>query len=351
MTVVHQFLPTLSPRDAVGNSTLELHRLLLDMGHDAHLYAANIHHELMSVARPLTEIPDDDAWCIYHHSIGGVAGDMYESRAANRILVYHNITPIELLERWSADVGAEITLGRDQLKRYAALTDLTVCDSDFNRHEVDLLDYRNTTTIPVLFEPGRLRHASATRPRGSPTRLLFVGRLAPNKAQHELVAVLAILRERYDADAELHLVGSATFGSYSSAISDYIEHLGLADAVHIHEGLSDEELASHYALADLFVCVSDHEGFCVPLIEAMHHGLPVVAFDSTAVGGTLGDAGLLLPTKAADVVADAIARVASDHDLAARMRDAGRTRSDHFSLTNTRAAWSGAIENTIGPAR
>ncbi len=351
MTIVHQFLPTLSPRDAVGNSTLELHQLLLDMGHDARLYAVNIHHELMSIARPLTEMPDDDAWSIYHHSIGGVAGDAYESRAANRILVYHNITPIELLERWSCDVGAEITLGRDQLKRYASITDLAVCDSDYNRHEVDVLDYRDTITIPVLFEPGRLQHASSSRPQGSSTRLLFVGRLAPNKAQHELVAVLSILRERHDPDAELHVVGSAAFGSYSSAITDYVEHLGLVDAVHIHDGVSDAELAAHYALADVFVCVSDHEGFCVPLIEAMHHGLPVVAFDSTAVGGTLGDAGLLLPTKAADVVADAVARVASDDELASCMRSAGRSRADHFSLANTRAAWTEAIESTIGPAR
>lgn len=351
MAVVHQFLPTLSPRDAVGNSTLELHQLLLDMGHDARLYAANIHWELMNIARPLTELPDDENWCIYHHSIGGVAGDAYEARLGGRILVYHNITPIELLERWSGDVGAEITLGRDQLSRYASITDVAVCDSDYNRHEVDVLDYPNTTTIPVMFEPGRLQHVDATKPKGSPTRVLFVGRLAPNKAQHELVAMLSVLRQRHDPLAELHLVGSATFGSYAQAMKDYVEHLGLARAVKIHDGVSDDELASQYALADVFVCVSDHEGFCVPLIEAMHHGVPVIAFDSTAVAGTLGDAGLLLTSKSPDIVADAVARVVSTPDLAQQMRTRGRSRAEHFSLDNTRRAWTEVIEATIGAAR
>lgn len=349
MAIVHQFLPTLSPRDAVGNSTLELHRLLLDMGHDARLYAANIHWELMGTAKPLTELPDDDNWCIYHHSIGGVAGDVYEARLGGRILVYHNITPIELLERWSGDVGAEITLGRDQLARYAGVTDVAVCDSDYNRHEVDVLDYPNTTTIPVMFGLGKAAIRSVNRPAG-PTRVLFVGRLAPNKAQHELVAMLYLLRERHDPDAELHLVGSATFGSYSQAVVDYVEQLGLDDAVFVHQGLSDEELTEQYTRADVFVCVSDHEGFCVPLIEAMHHGIPVIAYDSTAVGGTLGDAGLLLPTKSPDVVADAVARVASDHALSDRMRHAGKRRAEHFSLANTRRAWSEVIETTIGTA-
>lgn len=350
MATIHQILPTLSPRDAVGNSTLELHRLLLDMGHDAQLWAANIHHELLSTARPLGELPDDDSWCIYHHSIGGVAGDSYEVRTSRRVLVYHNITPIELLERWSGEVGAEISLGRDQLARYAPITDLAVCDSDYNRAEVDALGYRSSTTIPVLFDPGRLPAGlTTTRQRtDSGTRILFVGRIAPNKAQHDLVAMLRIVRDRHDPDASLHLVGSRAFGTYSTALSDYIHELGLDDAVHVHEGVSDEELARHYATADVFACVSEHEGFCVPVIEAMHHGVPVVAAASTAVTGTVGNGGLVLSDAAPDVMAAGVMRVANDRELSERLRAAGQARADDFSLARTRAAWSSVIEELVG---
>ena len=348
MATVHQLLPTLSPRDAVGNSTLELHQLLLDMGHDARLWAANIHHELTGTARPLGELPDDDNWCIYHHSIGGVAGDSFERRLGRRVLVYHNITPIELLERWSMEVGAEITLGRDQLARYADVSDLAVCDSDYNRAEVDAHGYARSVTVPVMFDPGRLPAATRSGRRGRGMRILFVGRLAPNKAQHELVAMLRILRDRHDPDATLHLVGSRTFGSYSDAISDYVEALDLGDAVVVHEGVSDAELAAHYADADVFACVSDHEGFCVPVIEAMHHGLPVVAQASTAVTGTVGDGGLVVHDPSADVMAAAVARAGSDTHLAERMRRAGRRRADHFSLERTRQAWAQIIEELIG---
>ena len=347
MTTVYQLLPTLSPRDAVGNSTLELHWLLGDLGYDAHVFAANIHHELLGVAKPLSAFPEDDSWCIYHHSIGGVTGDVYERRSGNRILVYHNITPIGFLERWSADVGAEISLGRDQLSRYRSTTDLAVCDSDYNRSEVVALGYPQSVTIPVMFEPDRLQRGTRTS-KASATRLLFVGRLAPNKAQHDLVAMLAIYRERHDPTAELHLVGSKTFDSYATALKNYVETLGLEHAVFVHDDVSDQELADHYASADVFVCVSDHEGFCVPLIEAMHHQLPVVAFDAAAVGGTLGDGGLLLPDKSPDVVADAVARVAGDSLLATNMRTAGQRRSEHFALSNTRQRWTTALTDTIG---
>lgn len=340
---VHQLLPTLSPRDAVGNNTLELRRLLLELGVESRIFATHVHHELAGIGEAVDELPDDDSWLVYHHSIGAAAGDAFEQRIGRRVLVYHNITPLEMVERWAPEVGAEILLGRDQTRRYAPITDVAVADSDYNRSELDALGYRRTTTIPVLFEPGRLR-VGAHAPTRRGTSLLFVGRLAPNKAQHELVAALAVLRDRHDPDAELHLVGSRTFGSYADALLDYIDELGLADAVGVHEGVSDAELAAHYAAADVFVCVSDHEGFCVPLIEAMHHGLPVVAYDSSAVGGTIGNGGLVLGTKSPDLIATAVARVTGDAALRRRMVAAGRRRAAHFELDRSRRRWIELID-------
>jgi len=345
---IHQLLPTFNPRDAVGNNTVELARLLREMGHESRIFATNIHPELARDASPVDHIPDDDAWLIYHHSIGSAAGDSFERRAGRRILVYHNITPLELVERWAPEVGAEILLGREQTQRYASLTDVAVADSDYNRSELDALGYPRTTTIPVMFEPGRLEHSTRHKTSAS-TRLLFVGRLAPNKAQHELVAMLSVLRDTTDPNTTLHLVGSRTFGSYADALLEYIDDLGLGEAVFVHEGVTDTELAAHYAAADVFVCVSDHEGFCVPVIEAMHHGVPVVAYDSSAVGGTVGNAGLVLGSKSPDHVAAAVARVIGDPHLRAQMIAAGKRRADDFELSRSREAWSSLI-SALDPA-
>ena len=339
---VHQLLPTFNPRDAVGNNTLELAQLLREMGHDSRIFATNVHPELTKQASPADQIPDDDSWLIYHHSIGSAAGDVFEQRAGRRILVYHNITPLELIERWAPEVGAEILLGREQTRRYASLTDVAVADSDYNRSELDALGYERTITIPVMFEPGRLEHASRQR-SAKGTRLLFVGRLAPNKAQHELIAMLSFLRNTTDPDATLHLVGSRTFGSYADALLAYIDDLDLGKAVFVHEGVTDAELAAHYAAADIFVCVSDHEGFCVPIIEAMHHGVPVIAYDSSAVGGTVGAGGLVLDSKSQDHVAAAVARVVGDDELRTDMINAGVRRAADFGLARTRDAWSSLI--------
>ena len=340
---IHQLLPTFSPRDAVGNNTLVLRDLLLELGFESNIYSSNIHHELSAAALPMDELDDDDSWLIYHHSIGGSAGDTYEARAGRRVLVYHNITPLELVERWAPEVAAEIMLGRDQTGRYAGLTDVAVADSDYNRYELDALGYERTITIPVMFEPGRLPSKPRTNGRSRGARLLFVGRLAPNKAQHELVAVLALLRATTDPDATLTLVGSRTFASYSDALTGYVDELGLTDAVTIHEGATDEELAAHYATSDIFCCVSDHEGFCVPVIEAMHHGLPVIAFASSAVTGTVGDGGLMLSSKSPDLIAAAVQRVREDNALRDRLVAAGHRRAAAFDLQLSRIAWADLV--------
>ncbi len=352
---VHQLLPTFAPRDAVGNHTIELRRALHARGVDSEVFAQVIHHELLSSTRSMTEVPDDDSWIVYHHSIGGLAGEYFEERPGRRILIYHNITPLEMLDRWEPGVGAEIVLGRDQLARYSTICDLAIADSEFNRTELVELGYQNTVTVPVLFDPAALANASdpATaqllRRSRRGTQLLFVGRVVPNKAQHDLVSALALYRRAYDPHAHLHLVGSQSFASYGEALRNQIESLELDDAVTIHDSISDGMLAAHYENADVFVCLSDHEGFCVPLVEAMHHGVPVVAFDSSAVGGTLDGAGILLPSKEPDLVAAAVDRVVSDPTLSRTLARAGRRRAADFDLSRTSAAYIEAIESVTGP--
>jgi glycosyltransferase involved in cell wall biosynthesis len=166
---------------------------------------------------------------------------------------------------------------------------------------------------------------------------VFVGRLAPNKRQHMLVAALSVYRRWYEPTATLALVGGASSPVYETALRRYAAELGVADAVEFAGNVTDAERNAYYEEADVFVCVSAHEGFCVPILEAWHHRVPVVAYGATAVPETLGDAGLVLQSADAITVAAAVARVCGDDPLRAALQAAGAARLGEFSLARTRA--------------
>ena len=144
------------------------------------------------------------------------------------------------------------------------------------------------------------------------------------------MAAVRSLRELHGDDAHLHFVGTDGPPGYRKVVETIVTHAGMRDHVTFHGSVSQEQLVAHYLSADVFCCLSDHEGFCVPVIEAMHHGLPVVAFDCTAVGETVADGGLLLTDKNPLVVASALHRISTDLGLVQRLRDAGRQRANAF---------------------
>lgn len=179
---------------------------------------------------------------------------------------------------------------------------------------------------------------------------MFVGRVAPNKAQHDVVKAFAWYRRVFDAEASLTLVGGVSASSYWSALERFVDGLGLSGVVRLAGSVSEVELEGLYRSADVFVCLSEHEGFCVPLLEAMAHGVPVVALGAAAVPETLGDAGLVLGSKRPGLVAEAVARVVGDAGLRARLVAAGRRRLEDFSLARTRRTLLDALQPVLDPA-
>jgi len=198
----------------------------------------------------------------------------------------------------------------------------------------------------VRADPGVLA-ARARERAGGGADWLFVGRLSPHKAQHDLIKALACYRRCYDPQARLHLVGTSLGTDYPRALERFAQRLGLADALRMPGMVSDEELAAYYRSADVFVCASDHEGFCVPLVEAMHFGVPVVAYGASAVGETVADGGLVLADKAPMTLAAAVHRVVADPDLHSRLAQSGRRRAQDFSLDRGRAALVAAVEAAL----
>jgi glycosyltransferase involved in cell wall biosynthesis len=243
-------------------------------------------------------------------------------------------------------VAYEVALGRTQLARLAPQSRFAVADSAFNESELHALGYQGTAVVPLLIDmhsksdapDAELARALARRKeREGGGDLLYVGKISPHKAPHDLVKMLDVLRRTDDPAARLHLVGSPLGETYEPALRAFIDELGLSDVVTLAGSVSGAELEAYFQAADVFVMASDHEGFCVPLAEAMGHGVPIVAYGVAAVPETVGGAGLVLPDKAAVPFAAAVGRVLRDARLHEVLATAGRARAASFDLdTSTR---------------
>ena len=346
MTAVHQFVPALLPRDATGDHTLELRDTLRAEGWDSDIYVEAAHDELSDQAmyfERYAERAQPGDILLYQLSTASPVAEFLRTRPETLVLDYHNITPPSFYEGWEHHTSKKVALALQQAAELAPLATLGIADSSFNADELRRLGCSATAVVPILVEMdgrrSRVDQAEAARlaaAHGPGTVLLFVGRISPNKTQHHLVEALWLYRRWYDPAARLHLVGPAVTTSYVDAVFALAAELGVADAVRHGEHLSDAELAAWYADADVFVCLSEHEGFCIPLLEAMRAGLPIVAFGAGAVPETLGTAGILLDTKRPSVVASAVDRVRRDRALADDLVQAGRRRLGDFSLPVTR---------------
>lgn len=356
MTAIHQVVPTLAARDAVGQHSLQVQRLLQDQGIVSYIFTEHTPApELRSMTRPYESFGDDPAdtgaVLLYQASTGSTVVDWLLDRPETVLINYHNVTPSAFFARWEPIVAAELRVGRMQIEELAPVTELGIAVSRYNASELDDFGYRASTVVPILLDmsdfdyppDARTIETITARKQSGGAEWLFVGRVAPNKCQHDLIKAFAYYRAFVDPHAHLTLVGRSSSARYRDALGDYVRELGLESVVTFADSVTPGALTAHYQYADVFVCLSEHEGFCVPLLEAMYHQLPVVAFDAAAVPATLGPAGVVLPTKAPAFVAETVARVMADGDLRARLRAAGMARVMDFSLESSRAAMLAAL--------
>ena len=357
IVIVDLLVPELSDRDAVSAHTLRLRDLLADrFGATVRLHVGNMtDFGRFQSAAGLRRWRGDADLTVLQHAIGSVVAEAVIERRVPVVLDYHSITPPEMVEPWvSPEQVRQLRWGRGQLSRLAPLARLGLADSGFGASELAAAGVDEVVVAPPLFdaagvaaadagvvsglrsgsaaEPGL---AAADEPRSVVSSLgggagpvwLFVGRVVANKGFHDLLAAFAVFRGVWGEGARLVLVGSGSEGSYGGALRALAGGLGLGGSVVWAGSVSGSVLGGWYSAADVFVCLSDHEGFGVPLVEAMGAGLPVVAFDAGAVGGTLGGAGVLLGDKSPAAVAAAVSRVLGDRVLRDGLAAAGRRRA------------------------
>ncbi|MCU1468123.1 MAG: Group 1 glycosyl transferase [Actinomycetia bacterium] len=346
--IVHQFVPTLEP-GAVGAHTLMVRDVLRAAGHTSEVFASEIEPvwadrgaHLLRDARTRADV------IVYQMAIGSIVGDAVLARDEPIVVNHHNLTPMRYITGWQPVAAHGVAWGRAQLRELATRSRLGVADSSYNEQDLMEAGFTRTTVVPILLDLTSFDVTPAPGPAPRGVTWLFVGRLAPNKAQHDIVKAFAAYRQFHNADAHLNLVGGGREDGYARTLQRFIHALGLDDAVTITGSVSDAQLAAHYAAADVFVVCSEHEGFCVPLLESMYHRVPIVAYAATAVPETLGEAGLLLDVKDPCTVAAAVDRVVGDTALRHQLVEAGARRVQDFDLSRTGPAFVEAVTSAAG---
>lgn len=352
---IDQFVPSLALHDAIGNHVLQLRRLLQGAGYGSEIFYEHVDPRLAGEARPFRESPagpDPSRLIVYHASTHSEMTEWLIDAADGGqpvVMDYHNITPAGYFARWEPVAARSMELARAQLASLAPRVDAAVSDSAYNAAELIELGQPASSVCPLLLDldeflrpPDQLT-VDRLRRAGGP-RWLFVGRVAPNKCQHDVIAAFAVYRRLYQPGARLSLVGGATSGRYQRSLTAMVADLGLGDHVDFVGSAPFPDLLAHFRAADVFVCLSEHEGFCVPVIEAMHLGVPVVAHRAAAVTETVADAGVLLDGKDPLEVANAVDRLLADESRRAALVAAGRARAAAFGLEPASAAWLAALQ-------
>ncbi len=275
-------------------------------------------------------------------------------RAGQMIVVdYHNMTPAEYFSAWEPNAARSMQLGRRQLADLAPFVTGAVADSQYNATELAEFGIHGAEACPILLDlteyhapPDPVR---AARLEDHPL-WLFVGRLAPNKCQHDVIAAFAAYHRLYGPGSRLAIVGGATSRRYHHQLTSMAADLGISQAVEFVGSAPFPELLAYFHRADVFVCLSEHEGFCVPVIEAMELGLPVVAYAAAAVTETVADAGVLIQDKDPLVVATAVHELLSDDARRHETVERGRARAATFSLEVTSETWMAELRRIVAMA-
>lgn len=336
--VIHQWVPAAHRGDAIGDSARTVRDLLRRRGHTSELFALTIDEALRGEVRPFAD-PAARAGdvTIFHFALPSPMTQAFAALRGVRVLQYHNITPAHYFAPYDAQLFRLAALGRRELATLVGQVDLALGDSEFNRRELEALGFRQTGVLPIAVDTARLT-AAPPRPAleailaDGLVNILFVGRLAPNKRIEDHLRLAEHYKRYVDAYYRFIFVGrtDAVPGYYRTIRALLAEYRMRPDRFIFTGPVPDEELAIYYRWAHAYLSLSEHEGFCVPLVEAMATDVPIVAYAAGAVPETLGGAGLLFSPKDLEYAAELLGLVIYDEPLRQRVIAGQRRRLADF---------------------
>ena len=315
-------LATLGYGDAIGHEVLGIQQALRLAGYDSQIFVESADRRLEPLTRDYRELVDashPDNLLLHHFSIGSKASRTAYALPDRMALIYHNITPPEYFVGVHRTLARQCFRGRRELRAYVDRCDLALGDSEFNRQDLEALGFPRTAVLPVVPDFAHLDRVPnrfvADQFDDEWTNILFVGRVIANKKIEDLIRMFHAYHVNFNPRSRLLIVGVfSLFERYLAALNELTAELKLSN-VHFTGHVSDEELVAFYEIADLFLCASEHEGFCVPLVEAFYKQVPVLAYAATAVPHTMDGAGVLFDDKDPRHVAALMDAILSDPGL------------------------------------
>jgi glycosyltransferase involved in cell wall biosynthesis len=355
---IHQLVHTLSYGDAISTEVLALQRVLHGLGYESEIFRIHEHPKLRGRSRPYSELGRSaNADLLLHYSLGSPLNAAYSQWArGSRRLIYHNITPAAWYRKINQRVADDIEQGLAELPELCAHSDGLWADSPFNAREIEALGY-SAEVLDLPVDPARWDVArneglftSVSQTKG--TQVLHVGRLAPNKCIEDIIKAFYFLVKYVDSNARLRLVGIDTDTElYSFSLRELANYLGIGYAVEFVGALSDEEVRSMYEASDVYICMSEHEGFCLPIVEAMHFGLPVIAYSAGAVPETMGDAGIVVREKKHADIGALLHEVATNDVMRRELVARGKERVENYTFERFASRVKALLGSSAGVSR
>ena len=317
---VHQWVPAAHLGDAIGDSARRVRAMLRAMGHESELFALTIDDELRHDVRPFAdpEARRGDV-TIFHYALPSPMSAAFAALPHGRVLQYHNVTPARFFASYDPSLFRLATIARHELASLATATDLALGDSPYNRRELDDLAFPRTGVMPIAVDTDRLTKA-APQPvleeilDDGLVNFLFVGRIAPNKKIEDHIKLAEQYKRYIDAYYRFIFVGRYdVVPKYYASIRALLSEYKMLEGRFIFTGaVPDSELAAYYRAASVYISLSEHEGFCVPLVEAMAMDVPVLAYSAAAVSDTLDGAGVQFAPKDLEYAAELLGMLAFD---------------------------------------
>ncbi len=330
---VHQIMTGIDCGDAVSYDAITIMGILRENGFNSNIYAKYIHPKMDRYARPLDEYDSNRTnIIIYHFALAGEdVTDFVINLPDTKILRYHNITPPEFFRKYDLNLEFLCSKGLKEIENFHKYFYLGVGVSEFNRRELVKYGFARTDVLPICYDFNKLCGVADAKIRYDCVNIMFLGRVSPNKRFEDVIKCFYYYNKFINYNSKLYLVGNKQVSTYTAELEKLIQRLELNDAVVFTGRVNDQELIHYYSIADIFLVMSEHEGFCVPLLEAMQTGVPIIAYDSTAISSTLGGSGVLVKKKNFQEIAELIHIIVEDNDLRNRIIDGQKKRLNEFS--------------------
>ncbi len=350
---INQFLPAFHYGDAIGFEALSLKKYFLSVGIKSEIYAYHIDSAVSSEAKYFEEYQDKDDIKIYHFAIPSGLTDFFISSKGKKILIHHNITPYKFFYRFRKDLFRIGYYGRKELNYLKSSINLAIGDSEFNRRELEKIGFTKTATFPLMIDFSKYKRKPVPMLKkifkDGKLNILTVGRIVANKKYEDIIKIFFYLKKYVHQDSRLIIVGNTSSDKkYFYALLDYINFFFLTPKDVFFTGhIPYDELLTYYQVSDLFISASEHEGFCLPLIESMIYELPVIAYNSTAIPYTLGKAGIKIRTKNPALIGELIYEIWKNSELNAKIVSLQNKRLKEIKEESSPHNFLKLIEDTI----